>query len=156
MTSIVLSQINTLTSSETLELIGKFKINTVPNILRLDVQAYQIILASILKGSVDAVESAHEDRQLIYSRLLWLLPPLLLRNPKKLVSKRLEAFIQGDLDLCYNGLCSTHDNHFAIQKSPASIQKLAADKVFNGQYSKAMTVYCINHRSLLRNKRGLP
>jgi len=45
-----------------LELIGKFKINTVPNVLRVDVHAYQ---ASILKGSVDAVVSAHEDRQLI-------------------------------------------------------------------------------------------
>jgi len=63
-----------------MELIGKFKINTVPNILRSDAQPYQIILASILKGSVHAVEMAHEDRQLIYSRLLWLLPPLLLRN----------------------------------------------------------------------------
>ena len=82
---------------------------------------------------------AYEDRQLIYSRLLWLMPPLLLRNPKKLVSKRLEAFIQGDLEFCYNGLCSTHDNYFAMQKTPASIHKLAADKVFNGQYSKAMT-----------------
>ena len=121
-----------------MELIGKFKINTVPNILRSDAQAYQTILASVLKGSVDAVEAAHEDRQLIYSRLLWLLPPLLLRNPKKLVSKRLQAFIQGDLETCFSGLCSTHDNHFAIQKTPASIHKLAADKVFNGQYSKAM------------------
>jgi len=63
-----------------MELIGKFKINTVPSILKSDAQPYQIILASILKGSVDAVEMAHEDRQLIYSRLLWLLPPLLLRN----------------------------------------------------------------------------
>jgi hypothetical protein len=91
-------------------------------------------------GAIAQLRQAHEARQLIYSRLLWLLPPLLLRNPKKLVTKRLEAFIQGDLDFYYKGLCSTHDNHFAIQKTPASIQRLAADKVFNGQYSKAMTV----------------
>jgi hypothetical protein len=50
-----------------------------------------------------------------------------------------------------NGLCSTHDNYFAIQKTPASIHKAASDKVFNGQYSKAM-VTLLNETSTATNE----
>ena len=142
--------INTIKKFD-MESIGKFKINTAPSIMRADTPVHQRILASVLKGSVDAVERNDAERQLFYSRLLWLLPPILLRNPKSTIRKRLEAFVNGDLDVCINGLCSTHDNYFAIQKSPASIHKAASDKVFNGQYSKAM-VTLLNETSTATNE----
>ena len=51
-----------------MENIGRFKINTVPSITRKDTPQYQRILASILKGSCEAIENNDDDRRTVYSR----------------------------------------------------------------------------------------
>ena len=130
-----------------MEDIGRYRINTVQSITRKDTPLYQRILSSILKGSCEAIENNDADKSKVYSRLLWLLPPLLLRKPKGSVTKRLEVFIErlevfiaGDLDFCIKGMLATRDNYFTFQKSHASVTKAAADKVFSGQFSKAMAI----------------
>ena len=52
----------------------------------------------------------------------------------------MEAFIAGDLEYCVRGMLATRDNYFAPQRSTKSILKAAADKVFNGQYAKAVSI----------------
>ena len=120
--------------------IGRYRISTVPNITRKDAATYQKILASVLKGSCDAIANNDEERKIVYSRLVYLVPPLLLRKPKGSVAKRMEAFVAGDLEYCVNGMLATRDNYFALQRSTSSILKAAANKVFNGQYSKAVSI----------------
>ena len=111
-----------------------------PSITRKDTPTYQKNLASVLKGSCDAIDNNDEDRNIVYSRLIWLLPPLLFRKPKGSVTKRMDTFIAGDLDFCIKGMLATHDNHYAFQRSTSSIRKSAADKNFNGQYAKDMSI----------------
>ena len=120
--------------------IGKYRINTIPNIMRKDAAIYQRILASVLKGSCDAIEENDEEKKLVYSRLIYLVPPLLLRKPKGSVTRRMEAFIAGDLEYCVRGMLATRDNYYAPQRSTKSTFKAAADKVFNGQYAKAVSI----------------
>ena len=120
--------------------IGRYRINTVPSITRKESSTHQRILASILKESCDAIDNNDEDRKIVYSRLIWLLPPLLLRKPKGSVVKRMDAFMAGDLEFCIKGMLATRDNYYTVQKSPSSIWKSTADKIFNGQYAKAMSI----------------
>jgi len=118
--------------------IGRYRINTVPNITRKE--AYQKIIASVLKGSSNAIANTDEEKKIVYSRLIYLVPPLLLRKPKGSVAKRMEAFVAGDLEYCVNGMLATRDNYFALQGSTSSTMKAAASKVFNGQYAKAVSI----------------
>jgi len=120
--------------------IGRYRINTVPNITRKEAGTYQKILASVLKGSSNAIANTDEEKKIVYSRLIYLVPPLLLRKPKGSVAKRMEAFVAGDLEYCVNGMLATRDNYFALQRSTSSTMKAAASKVFNGQYAKAVSI----------------
>ena len=77
--------------------------------------------------------------KLKFSKNKNLVPPLLLRKPKDSVARRMEAFIAGDLEYCVKGMLTTRDNYYAPQRSTKSVLQAAADKVFNGQYAKAVS-----------------
>jgi hypothetical protein len=122
--------------------VGKYKISTVKNIKAKDVHIYRQILTSAYKGIVEA--SATNDRQnlRLACRFLFLLPPILLRKPDSAVPQRLDAFLVGDLKLCTRGLLTVHDNHINKgDRTPHSTRhRLAAARVFDGQYAKAVQV----------------
>jgi hypothetical protein len=120
--------------------IGRYRISTVPNITRKEAGTYQKILASVLKGSCEAITNNDEERKMVYSRLVYLVPPMLLRKPKGSVTKRMEAFINGDLEYCTKGMLHTRDNFITLQRSSSSKMQAAASKVFNGQYAKAISI----------------
>ena len=46
----------------------------------------------------------------------------------------------GDLEFCIKGTLATRDSYYTVKKSPSSIRKSAADKVFNEQFAKAMSI----------------
>lgn len=122
--------------------IGRYKIATVKNIKTRDVHLYRQILASAYKGVVEA--SNNNDRQglTLACRILFLLPPILLRKPDSAVPQRLDAFLAGDLKLCTRGLLTLRDNY--INKGgrvPITTKyREAAARVFDGQYAKAVQV----------------
>ena len=122
--------------------IGKYKISTVKNIKAKDVHLYRQILASAYKGIVES--SARNDQQnlLLACRFLFLLPTILLRKPDSAVPQRLDAFLAGDLRLCTRGLLTVHDNYINKgDRAPHNTRhRLAAARVFDGQYAKAVQV----------------
>ena len=120
--------------------IGRFKISTIKNIKARDVQLYRRILASELKGVLEAYGRNYQEALSLACRLLFLLPPILLRKPDAAVPQRLDAFLEGDLKLCTRGLLGIHDNYIKRGKrvSATSRHQAAVARVFDGQYAKAI------------------
>ena len=122
--------------------IGRFKICTIKNIKARDVHLYRQILASGYKGVLDAQGRNDQGALSLACRLLFLLPPILLRKPDAAVQQRLDAFLAGDLKLCTRGLFSVHDNCIKRgERVPVTSRHQAATaSVFDGQNAKAIQV----------------
>jgi hypothetical protein len=70
-----------------------------------------------------------------------------LRKPDAAVPQRLDAFLAGDLKFCTRGLLSVQDNYISKgDRAPANTKhRLAAARVFDGQYAKAVQVLTHEH-----------